>query len=69
LSITEETSKPEKAGKEEERIGIVSRRRKALPPPSIYVGGVSRADVGREAKKSEAGGCDISKERKSRIRF
>ena len=37
LSVTEDTSKLEKAGKEEERIGIVSRRRNDEPPPRLRV--------------------------------
>ena len=37
LSVTEETSKLEKTGEEEESIGMVSRRRNAVPPPKLWV--------------------------------
>jgi len=53
-------------GRREDRNSVT--KKKGCTTTKI-MGGVSRAKVGREAKKSEARGCDISKERRRRISF
>ncbi len=60
LSVTEETSKLEKAGEEEESIGMVSRIRNAVPPPKLWV--VS-AEVEEEGKlrRVKPGGVTLAR--------
>ena len=53
-------------GRREDRYSVTNK--KGCTTTKV-VGGVSRAEVGREAKKSEARRCDVSKERRRRIRF
>ena len=58
--MTEETSKLEKAGEEEESIGMVSRIRNAVPPPKLWV--VS-AEVKEEGKlrRVKPGGVTLAR--------